>query len=210
GEGRAFCTGGDLMWITSHEGGIQKALYELAGFYHNTILEIKKMPKPVVAALNGIASGGGFSMALACDFRIMERSARLKQGYTSNGLSIDGGGSFTLQRLVGVGRAMEILALDPDISSETALSWGLVNKVVENGQALQEAVEFLKGFKNRSLDSFASSKRLLQEASRLSLEEVLEREREMLSLCGGSENGQEGVRAFLEKRTPIFNRWLDS
>ena len=91
------------------------------------------MNKPVVAAINGVAAGGGFSLALACDFRVMEKSAVLRQAYTSNGLCIDGGGTFTLPRLVGYARALEIAAFDEPISSDQALSCGLVTKVVEDG-----------------------------------------------------------------------------
>lgn len=204
GEGKAFCTGGDLKWVTSFEGGVKRALHGLAALFHQAIVEIRRMPKPVVAAINGIASGGGFSMALACDFRIMEKSARLKQGYTSNGLSIDGGGSFTLQRLVGLQKAMEILTFDPDISSDEAYAMGLVNQVVPDGESLGRAIAMIEEFKERSMDSFGASKRLLYEASSVGFEHILERERELLSECGGSENGIEGIKAFLEKRRPNF------
>jgi len=206
GNGKAFCTGGDLRWVSSQSDGIELALYNLAAFFHQAIYEIKKMPKPVVAAINGVTSGGGFALALACDFRFMERSALLKQGYTSNGLSIDGGLSFTLPRIVGIQRAMEILALDPKIGADQALSWGLVNYVVEDGESKKEALEFLKTFKERSVDSFAASKELLHQSFLLPFEVVLERERELLSRCGGSPNGQEGIKAFLEKRPAKYNR----
>ena len=124
GEGKAFSAGGDLKWINGYGENHGAAFHELAARYHQAILEIRRMPKPVVAAINGPAAGGGFSIALACDFRIMEASATLRQAYTSNGLSIDGGGTFALPRLVGLARAMEIAAFDQPISAETALSWG--------------------------------------------------------------------------------------
>jgi len=98
GEGKAFCAGADLKWLSGFGKSYGEALHELAAQYHQAILEIRRMPKPVVAAINGITAGGGFSMALACDFRIMETSAVLRQAYTTNGLSIDGGGTFTLPR----------------------------------------------------------------------------------------------------------------
>jgi 2-(1,2-epoxy-1,2-dihydrophenyl)acetyl-CoA isomerase len=97
---------------SSHtDENLSKAFHQLAARFHQAILEIRRMPKPVVAAVNGLAAGGGFSMALSCDFRVMATSAILKQGYTSNGLSIDGGGSFMLPRLVGMARALEIARL---------------------------------------------------------------------------------------------------
>ena len=124
GEGNAFCAGGDLKWALDFPGGPAAAFHELAARYHQAILEILRMRKPVVAGVNGIAAGGGFSLALACDFRVMAESAKLRQGYTSNGLCIDGGGTFTLPRLVGLARAMEIVAFDKPISSGQALAWG--------------------------------------------------------------------------------------
>ena len=91
GEGKAFCAGGDLKWALAFPHGPSAAFHELAARFHQAILEIRRMPKPVIAAVNGIAAGGGFSMALACDFRVMAKSAALRQAYTSSGLCIDGG-----------------------------------------------------------------------------------------------------------------------
>jgi len=132
GEGKAFCAGGDLKWAIDFPKGPSAAFHELAGRFHQAILEIRRMGKPVIAAVNGIAAGGGFSLALACDFRVVARSAILRQAYTSNGLCINGGGSFMLPRLIGLARALEIVAFDKPISSEQALTWGLVTKVVSN------------------------------------------------------------------------------
>jgi 2-(1,2-epoxy-1,2-dihydrophenyl)acetyl-CoA isomerase len=162
------------------------------------------MPKPVVAAINGPAAGGGFSIALACDFRIMEASATLRQAYTSNGLSIDGGGTFALPRLVGLARAMEIAAFDQPISAETALSWGLVTEVVEDGEGMKRAIQLVEDMKKRSLSSFAASKRLITDSFDTKFETQLEKERELLSWCADLPNGREGIAAFLEKRKPVF------
>ena len=112
GTGPAFSAGGDIKRAMSHPQGPSRAFHELATYVHLCIIEIRRMKKPVIAAINGIAAGGGFSLALACDFRIMAESARLKQGFTSNALCIDAGGTFTLPRLVGMARALEIAALD--------------------------------------------------------------------------------------------------
>jgi 2-(1,2-epoxy-1,2-dihydrophenyl)acetyl-CoA isomerase len=139
GEGKAFCSGGDLKWALNFPKGPAVAFHELAARYHQAVLEILRMRQPVVAAVNGIVAGGGFSLALACDFRVMAQSATLRQSYTSNGLCIDGGGTFTLPRLVGLAHALEIVAFDKPISSEQALVWGLVTKVAEDGRVLEEA-----------------------------------------------------------------------
>jgi len=204
GVGKAFCAGGDLRWLSSYKDNYGDAFYELAAIYHQAILEIRRMPRPVVAAINGLAAGGGLSMALACDFRIIESSAMLKQAYTSNGLSIDGGGTFMLPRIVGMGRAMEIAVFDPDISAEKALELGLVTEVVEDGQAVDTAVELVRQITNGAHCSFRASKELINESFNRSLEAQLEQERRWLVSCAEHPHGQEGIRAFLEKRKPEF------
>jgi 2-(1,2-epoxy-1,2-dihydrophenyl)acetyl-CoA isomerase len=206
GQGKAFCAGGDLRWLSGYGGEPDAAFHELAARYHQAILEIKRMPKPVIAAINGLAAGGGFSMALACDFRVMEASAVLKQGYTSNGLSIDGGGTYSLPRLVGLARALEIAAFDRTLSADQALSWGLVTEVVKDGTSLDRAIELLEELGKMPLSSFAASKKLLTDSLDTPLEQTLEKERHALSQCAVHPNGREGVAAFLEKRKPVYNR----
>lgn len=206
GEGKAFCTGGDLRWIKDYGENYAAAFHELAGPFHQAILEIRHMPKPVVAAVNGVAAGGGFSMALACDFRIMESSAVLRQAYSSSGLSIDGGGTFSLTRLVGPAKSLEIAAFDRPIDSEKAYSWGLVTEIVEDGQSVKRAIQLIEDMKKTSLSSFAASKKLITDSFNTTLEAQLEKERELLSWCGDHPNGREGIAAFLEKRKPVFNR----
>jgi 2-(1,2-epoxy-1,2-dihydrophenyl)acetyl-CoA isomerase len=182
------------------------AFHALAAAYHQAIVEIRRMPKPVVAAVNGLAAGGGFSMALACDFRVMAKSAVFRQAYTSNGLSVDGGGTYTLPRLVGLAKAMEIVAFDRPISAEQALAWGLVTEVVEDGQAVSRATVMVQEIARLPLSSFQASKKLLTDSLHTPFEHQLEKERELLAWCADHPNGQEGINAFLEKRKPVYNR----
>jgi 2-(1,2-epoxy-1,2-dihydrophenyl)acetyl-CoA isomerase len=204
GAGKAFCAGGDLRWALSFPKGPAAAFHELAARFHQAVLEIRRMPKPVIAAVNGVAAGGGFSLALACDFRVVAESSVLRQAYTSNGLCIDGGGSFTLPRLVGLARAMEIMAFDRPISSEQALAWGLATRLAKDGEALQEATSMAHELAAGSLHSFGWSKRLLTDAFNTPFEMHIERERRGLSSCAAHSEGMEGLRAFAEKRKPIF------
>lgn len=204
GKGKAFCSGGDLKWISQQAGNASSTLYKLAPQFHIAITAIRRMGKPVVAAINGIAAGGGFSLALACDFRVIAKSAVLRQAYTSSGLSIDGGGTFALPRLVGLARALEIAAFDQPISSAQALAWGLVTKVVPDGRVVEEAISLLEGLAKSALHSFAWSKRLLVESFNNTLETQLELERRGISDCAGHPDGQEGIQAFIEKRKPVF------
>jgi len=206
GAGKAFCSGGDLRWVTAHPQGAAGAFHALAARFHLAVLEIRRMAKPVVAALNGVAAGGGFSLALACDFRVMAESAVLRQAYTASGLSIDGGGTFTLPRLVGGARALEIVAFDPPIPARQALEWGLATKVASDGTVVDEAVALAARIAAGSLHSYGLSKRLLGGAFDTPLEAQLERERKALVACGAHADGQEGLRAFGEKRKPSFSR----
>jgi 2-(1,2-epoxy-1,2-dihydrophenyl)acetyl-CoA isomerase len=189
GQGKAFCAGGDLKWISQQTEGAASVLYRLAPQFHLSITEIRRMEKPVVAAINGIAAGGGFSLALACDFRVMAQSAVLRQAYTSSGLSIDGGGSFALPRLVGLARAMEIMAFDRPISS---------------AQVVSESLAMLSALIKDSLHSFAWSKKLMTDSFNNTLETQLELERQGISDCAAHADGEEGIRAFVEKRKPAF------
>jgi len=204
GRGKAFCAGGDLKWALSYPASPRAAFHTLASQFHLAILEIRRMKKPVVAAVNGVAAGGGFSLALACDFRVMEQSAVLRQAYTSNGLCIDGGGTFTLPRLVGYARALEIAAFDEPIPADQALSWGLVTKVVADGQALGEATAMAQLIAGRALNSYAWAKKLITDAFNTSFESQLELERTALEACAEHPDGREGLAAFSEKRKPRY------
>ena len=193
-----------MKWALEYAGRPAAAFHVLAAQFHLAVLEIRRMHKPVVAAINGVAAGGGFSLALACDFRIMAASAVLRQAYTSSGLSIDGGGSFTLPRLVGYARAIEIAAFDEPISAARALDWGLVTKVVEDGRACDEALNMSQLLAQKSLNSFALSKQLITDSFSSSFEAQIEKERAALEACADHPDGLEGLTAFSEKRKPQF------
>lgn len=206
GRGKAFCAGGDLKYALDFPDGAPAGFHRLAGQFHLAITEIRRMRKPVVAAIHGAAAGGGFSLALACDFRVMEKSARMIQAYTSNGLCIDGGGTFALPRLVGLARSLEIAAFDKPISADQALEWGMVTQVVEDGKAVEAALIMLQQLSQRSIQSFGWSKKLLTDAFTTSFESQIELERAGLCDCAGHPDGQEGLSAFVEKRKPEFGQ----
>lgn len=206
GNGPAFSAGGDIKFVLAHPHGPAAAFHELATQVHVCVTEIRRLRKPVIATINGVAAGGGFSLALACDFRIMAESARLKQGFTSNALCIDAGGTFTLPRLVGLARALEIAAFDEAIAADQALAWGLVTRVVPDARLLDTALEMARTLAQRSLHTFGHVKTLLTDAFDTSWEAQLERERRGLTTCAGHADGLEGLRAFVEKRPPHYNR----
>lgn len=205
GGGVAFSAGGDIKFVLAHPHGPAAAFHELATHVHVCVTEIRRLRKPVIAAINGVAAGGGFSLALACDFRIMAESARLKQGFTSNALCIDAGGTFTLPRLVGLARALEIAAFDEPIAADRALAWGLVTRVVPDAQLSDAALDMARTLAQKSLHTFGQVKTLLIDAFDTSWEAQLERERRGLAACAGHADGLEGLRAFVEKRPPRYN-----
>jgi 2-(1,2-epoxy-1,2-dihydrophenyl)acetyl-CoA isomerase len=204
GKGKAFCAGGDLKWAVNFSKKPGYSFHRLASQLNLSVIEIRRMHKPIIAAINGPAAGAGFALALACDFRIMEESAVFMQAYTSNGLSIDGGGTFMLPRIVGIARALEIAAFDRPISAKRALELGLATGVVEDGAALKEAIDMLNELAKGSLHSFSWSKKLFNESFNNSFESQIELEREGLSECADHPDGMEGLNAFVEKRKPIF------
>jgi 2-(1,2-epoxy-1,2-dihydrophenyl)acetyl-CoA isomerase len=203
GRGKAFCAGGDLAWVAQFPGGRRAALLTLAGEFHQAIMEIREMRKPVIAAIDGVAAGGGFSLALACDFRVLNRDATLRHAYASAGLSMDGGASFMLPKLVGYGRALEIAAFDAPLNADLAVSMGLATEVTD-GSALQAAVALARRMSDGAVTSFGWSKQLLNASYESALEAQLLRELQGIVECAGSPEGLEGVTAFIEKRRPNF------
>ncbi len=205
GAGKAFSAGGDIKRAMSNPQGPAPVFHELATYVYLCVTEIRRMRKPVVAAINGVAAGGGFSLALACDFRIMAESAKLKQGFTSNALCIDAGGTFTMPRLVGLARALEIAATDEPVDASRALDWGLVTKIVPDHELVESSIAYLKRICEKSLYTFGWSKELLNGSLETSLETQLARERDGLVACVSHPDGIEGMQAFLERRKPRFN-----
>jgi len=204
GSERAFSAGGDLDWIVGHRGGAAVAVNELAGTLHRAVIEIRRMPKPVIAAVTAVAAGAGMSVALACDLRVLGRSARFVLAYPSRGLSVDGGASFSLPRLVGLARALEILALDEPIPAERALDWGLATRVVDDARVVDEALALGGELAARSIHAFGIAKRLLVDSFENTLEDQLELERAALARCAAHPDGAEGLAAFREKRPAMF------
>ena len=206
GAGKAFSAGGDINRALQHPAGPEAAFHEQATAVHLCIAEIRRTRKPVIAGINGVAAGGGFSLALACDFRIMGRSATLRQAYTSQGLAIGGGATFLLPRLVGLAKAMEIAALDEAIDAERARAWSLATEVVEDAEVVAAALSLARKLAQRSIHSFGVCKELMTNAFDAPFEAHLERERQGFVGCVAHPDGREGLQAFAEKRKPLFNR----
>lgn len=205
GQGRAFCAGGDLKAVDEIAPGEPgRPLYRLAGRFHEAVKEIRTMPKAVLGAINGPAAGGGFSLALACDLRVMSEDAYMMLAYVSNGLSVDGGGSFALPRLVGLSNAMELALLDEKVSATRALELGLTNRVVDADAFDDEVMAMAERLAALPTGSVGRTKRLFNMSFDNALEKQLEEERRHISEAGNSAEGREGIDAFLEKRKPDY------
>lgn len=205
GAGRAFCSGGDLKFAYQANPEVPgDSFLALTAILHACIEEIREMSKPVIAAINGPAAGAGFFLALACDLRIMAQSAYLKQSNTSYGLSMPAGGTFTLPRLVGLARALEIAMFDEPISSTQAHTLGLVNRVVGDDCLLADAQQFAARAARMPIETLGRVKRLMNDSFDSTLSEQLAAERQTIAKTANAAEGREGVTAFLQKRQPQY------
>ncbi|MCB0195766.1 MAG: enoyl-CoA hydratase/isomerase family protein [Anaerolineae bacterium] len=211
GTGAAFCSGSDLHFAQEvNPDAPGYSFLALTDVLHDSISRIRKMSKPVIAAINGPAAGAGFFLALACDLRIMAKSAYLKQSNTSNGLSIPAGGTFTLPRLIGMAKALEIALLDEPIPAEQALRLGLVTKLSSDTQLFDEAQQLARRVAQMPINTLGRVKRLMNKSYYATLDEQLESERLEIAASANEAEGREGIAAFLEKRQPDYKRALAS
>jgi 2-(1,2-epoxy-1,2-dihydrophenyl)acetyl-CoA isomerase len=206
GAGKAFCSGGD---IAAFRDGIDTnpsdPLRQLTKILNVCILAIRSLPKPVICAVNGAVGGGGMSVMAACDLRICASSVRFRQAYTNLGLVPDGAWSLMVGRLIGFHKAQELVFLDPVFGAEQALAWGLVNQVVADGDLQRVAAETAMKLAKGPTRSFAIAKENLNHAMLDLLERQLERERAGMIRAAKTDDYKEGLKAFFEKRPPVFS-----
>jgi 2-(1,2-epoxy-1,2-dihydrophenyl)acetyl-CoA isomerase len=205
GTGRAFCSGGDLTFALQanpeHPGDSFQALTTIL---HESIEVIRSMPKPVIAAINGPAAGAGLFLALACDMRVMAETAYLKASNTSFGLTLPASGTYTLPRLVGMGKALEIIMLDKPISAKEAQSMGLVTMVLEDKSIYVGAEAFAQELSLKAVHAIGQVKLLMNDTFDRSLKEQLVAEQQAIVHSANHPEGREGLQAFIQKRTPVY------
>lgn len=205
GAGRAFCAGGDISFmaelIQRHDS---EEFARLLGAARRVITTIRQMTKPVIAAVNGPASGAGCNLALACDLRIATPHASFSQSFVKVGLHPDWGGTYFLPRLVTPNKALEMFFLGEAIGAEEALRIGIVNRIVPAEDLAAETRTLAERLRNAPPLSIASAKQAVYEGQFEDLDEMLRYETEAQMRCFESEDGHEGIRAFLEKREPKF------
>jgi 2-(1,2-epoxy-1,2-dihydrophenyl)acetyl-CoA isomerase len=201
GAGRAFCVGQDLNEFREAAGDIEE---RLRSTYHPNVLAIRRLEKPVIAAVNGAAAGAGLSFACACDLRIASDAAVFIPAFVNIGLVPDSGGTFFVTRLLGYARAFEWMCGGRRLTAAEAHEWGLVSEVVEADALAGRVAEVASGLAAMPTAAIGKTKRLLDRASGSTLEEQLEREAELQAVATRSDDFHEGVTAFLEKRSPVF------
>jgi 2-(1,2-epoxy-1,2-dihydrophenyl)acetyl-CoA isomerase len=204
GAGQAFCSGQDLREHAGLLAAGDGALATVREHYNPTIETIAAMPKPVIAALPGVAAGAGASLAFACDFRIAAERASFMLAFARVGLGADSGASWTLQRLVGPARAAELLMLAEPVDSATALRLGLLTSVVPDADLQAAASEFAARLAAGPTLAYAAIKESLLYGASHRLSEALEKEAELQVRLGQSEDHRNATAAFVAKQTPTF------
>ena len=204
GAGRAFCVGQDLR---EHADALESGdtdLNTVRDHYNPIVTALAELPKPVVAAVNGMAAGAGASLTFACDFRILADNAKILMAFTGIGLGPDTGASWTLQRLVGYGRATAMLMLSEPVNAEQALEMGLVNAVVPAADVATAAAELAGRLAAGPTVAYAGVKRALAVAATNDFATALETEAAVQAACGHTDDHRNATAAFLAKQQPSF------
>ncbi|MBI3091421.1 MAG: enoyl-CoA hydratase/isomerase family protein [Candidatus Tectomicrobia bacterium] len=206
GSGRAFCAGGDVGYMRSllDDPNRSVKLVELIQGLHHCVKIMRTMPKPIIAAVNGVAAGAGCNLALACDYRLAVETARFNQAFVRLGLCPDTGGSYFLPRMLGMARATELLMTGDFLDAREALALGLLNQVVSPADfdaATRKAAERFAGAPTAAVGGI---KNLINRSLGISLEEQLDAECAVQGELAKSADFEEGLRAFFEKRPPVF------
>ncbi len=202
GSGKAFCAGGDLRRL--EEGFSPLEGYDYIKDFHPWLIKFSRLEKPVIAAVNGFAVGAGFCISLSCDIVLASKEAIFAQSFVNVGLIPDLGGLYFLPRLVGLQKAKELVFTGEKISAEEAKELGIVNKILPGDQLLGEAEALAQKLAKGPRVAHRLAKQIINQSLELSLEELLSLEANAQSLCFQTEDHSEAVKAFLEKRKPVF------
>ncbi len=206
GAGRGFCSGGDVKSMSERDqtGQTLSAGEQLAPLRDRVILAMRDCPKPLIAAVNGAAAGAGMNLALACDMRIASSAAKFSQAFVKRGLAPDWGGSYFLPRVVGLAKACELIFTGDAIDAAEALRLGIVNAVVAPGELMAESYKLARKIAAGPPVAIQLAKRAIHHNQDVDLRAALEFETFAQGVCKDTEDAKEGVKAFVEKRAPVF------
>jgi 2-(1,2-epoxy-1,2-dihydrophenyl)acetyl-CoA isomerase len=204
GEGRGFCSGANLSEVPANATAPLDAGAALETAYHPLLRRLRHLRIPVITAVNGAAAGVGMSLALMGDLVLAARSAYFLQAFVRIGLVPDGGSTWLLPRLIGLARARELSLLAERLPAETALQWGLINRVCDDGGLMDEALKLATRLAEGPTEALSLARRLYWESPHNSFEEQIDLERQSQRLAGLTDDFAEGIGAFLQKRPAKF------
>lgn len=204
GAGRAFCAGQDLAEAMPKEGPAPDLGDIVARGYNPIVRTIRQLDKPVVCAVNGVAAGAGANLAFACDFVLASSDASFIQSFSKIGLVPDTGGTFFIPRLVGLARATALMMLADKVTAQDAVAIGLIHRVIDAPALLDEATALARQLATRPTRGLGLIKRALNASATNGLDEQLALEAQLQAEAGSTADYREGVKAFLEKRPPVF------
>lgn len=204
GAGGIFCGGGDLKGFAARGERLPYHLKEETTYFHAAISRLIRMDPPVVAAVNGNAAGAGMSLACACDIVVATESAHFTMAYTRVGLTPDGSSTYSLARIVGLKRALELTLTNRVLSAQEALDWGIVTKIVPEEELLTQAQTLAAQLAAGPTKALGMAKRLLHSGWTETLETQMEHEAQAIASMARTADAREGITAFLEKRAAKF------
>jgi len=206
GAGRGFCSGGDMKAMNEASASDNTSAFneKLTPIRDKIVLAMRNATKPVIAAVNGAAAGAGMNIALACDIRIASITAKFGQTFTKRGLHPDWGGTYFLPRIVGMAKACELIWSGRMIDADEALALGIVSQTTEPDELIATTVAMAQSFAAGPPIAIQLAKRAMYKAQDSDLREALEFETYAQNLARETEDSKEGVRAFIEKREPVF------
>jgi 2-(1,2-epoxy-1,2-dihydrophenyl)acetyl-CoA isomerase len=204
GAGRAFCVGADVKDFVEAGETLPSLVKELTVYIHAAVSRFARMDAPLIAAVNGMAAGGGFSLSLCSDLTFASESATFVMAYTASGLSPDASSTFFLPRLVGVRRARQLALTNRRLSAHDAMEWGLVDEVVADDALMETALAAAHRLASGPTASYGSVKRLMLASFDNGLETQMELEAREIADNVSGHDAREGILAFVEKRPPVF------
>lgn len=204
GNGSFFSAGGDIAGFEAAADRAGALIKEMTAYFHAAVSRFSRMDAPIIAAVNGMAAGAGFSFVAACDMAIAADTARFVSAYTAASLSPDGSSTYFVPRLIGMRRTMELMLTNRRLSADEALAWGLINEVVPDGDLAARSKELAGQLAGGATLAFGKVKELLHSSLAGTLETQMELEARAIAGLTHTQDGREGIAAFIAKRRPKF------